>query len=71
MSGITLVSDQGVRLNTAADDRNAPLTIRGLTVSYGQVPAVYSIDFTAPTGSLMGIVGPNGAGKSTLLKAAM
>jgi manganese/zinc/iron transport system ATP- binding protein len=71
MSGITLVSDQGVRLNTAADDRNAPLTIRGLTVSYGQVPAVYSIDFTAPTGSLMGIVGPNGAGKSTLLQAAM
>ena len=71
MSGITLVSDQGVRLNAAADDRNAPLTIRGLTVSYGQVPAVYSIDFTAPNGSLMGIVGPNGAGKSTLLKAAM
>ena len=71
MSGIALVSDQGVRLNATADDRNTPLTIRGLTVSYGQVPAVYSIDFTVPTGSLMGIVGPNGAGKSTLLKAAM
>ena len=71
MPEIALVSDQGVRLNAAADDRNAPLTIRGLTVSYGQVPAVYSIDFTVPTGSLMGIVGPNGAGKSTLLKAAM
>ena len=71
MPEIALVSDQGVRLNAAAVDRNAPLTIRGLTVSYGQVPAVYSIDFTAPTGSLMGIVGPNGAGKSTLLKAAM
>ena len=71
MSGIALVSDQGVRLNATADDINTPLTIRGLTVSYGHVPAVYSIDFTVPTGSLMGIVGPNGAGKSTLLKAAM
>ena len=67
MSGIALVSDQGVRLNATAADRNTPLTIRGLTVSYGQVPAVYSIDFTVPTGSLMGIVGPNGAGKSTLV----
>ncbi len=71
MSGIALVSDKGVLLNAAADDRNAPFTIRGLTVSYGQVPAVYSIDFTAPAGSLIGILGPNGAGKSTLLKAAM
>ena len=71
MSGLALVSDQGFRLTAAADDRNAPMTIRGLTVSYGQIPAVYSIDHTVPAGSMMGIVGPNGAGKSTLLKAAM
>ncbi len=71
MSGIALVSDQGVRLTAAADDSNAPMIIRGLTVSYGQVPAIYSIDHTVPAGSMTGIVGPNGAGKSTLLKAAM
>ena len=71
MSEIALVSDQGVRLTSVADNGKAPMTIRGLTVSYGQLPAVYSIDLTLPTGSMMGIVGPNGAGKSTLLKAAM
>ena len=71
MSGIALVSDQGVRLTSAAYDAFAPVNIRGLTVSYGQVPAVYSIDLTVPVGSMMGIVGPNGAGKSTLLKAVM
>ena len=71
MSVITLVSDKGVRPNWAISDNDSPLAIRGLTVSYGRVPAVYSIDLTAPTGSLMGIIGPNGAGKSTLLKAAM
>ena len=71
MSGIALVSDQGARLTLAADDGNAPMKIRGLTVSYGQVPAIYSIDISVSAGSMMGIVGPNGAGKSTLLKAAM
>ena len=71
MAGVALVSDQGVRLGEAREPGEEPLNIRGLTVSYGQVPAVYSIDFSVKSGSLMGIVGPNGAGKSTLLKAAM
>ena len=71
MAGVALVSDQGVRLGETREPGEEPLNIRGLTVSYGQVPAVYSIDFSVKSGSLMGIVGPNGAGKSTLLKAAM
>ncbi|WP_052384059.1 metal ABC transporter ATP-binding protein [Litchfieldella xinjiangensis] len=49
----------------------SPLAIQGLTVSYGQNPVVYSVDFVTPPGSLTAIVGPNGAGKSTLLKAAL
>jgi manganese/zinc/iron transport system ATP- binding protein len=48
-----------------------PLAIRGMTVSYGQSPAVFSVDATFPKGSMTAIVGPNGAGKSTLLKAAL
>jgi manganese/zinc/iron transport system ATP- binding protein len=49
----------------------SPLAIRGLTATYGDKPAVMSIDFTVKPGSMTAIVGPNGAGKSTLLKAAL
>ena len=50
---------------------DSPLAIRGLTVSYGQKPAVFSVDITVQPGALTAIIGPNGAGKSTLLKAAL
>lgn len=49
----------------------SPLAVRGLTVSYGQTPAVFSVDMTLRAGAMTAIVGPNGAGKSTLLKAAL
>lgn len=49
----------------------SPLAVRGLTVSYGQKPAVFSIDMTVAPGTMTAIIGPNGAGKSTLLKAAL
>lgn len=48
-----------------------PLIIRGLTVSYGGAPALFSVDMTVTAGAMTAIVGPNGAGKSTLLKAAL
>jgi manganese/zinc/iron transport system ATP- binding protein len=49
----------------------SPLSVRGLTVSYGQTPAIFSVDMTVRAGAMTAIVGPNGAGKSTLLKAAL
>ena len=49
----------------------SPLAVRGLTVSYGQKPAVFSVDATFPAEAMSAIIGPNGAGKSTLLKAAL
>jgi manganese/zinc/iron transport system ATP- binding protein len=49
----------------------APLAVRGLTVSYGDVPALFSVDADVAPGAMTAIVGPNGAGKSTLLKAAL
>tara|TARA_R110002124_G_scaffold48459_1_gene143183 strand:- start:261 stop:1061 length:801 start_codon:yes stop_codon:yes gene_type:complete len=53
-------------------DRNdSPLAVRGMTVSYGQKPAVFSVDMTIEAGKMTAIIGPNGAGKSTLLKAAL
>jgi manganese/zinc/iron transport system ATP- binding protein len=47
------------------------LALRGVTVSYGDRPAVFSVDATFPPRAMSAIVGPNGAGKSTLLKAAL
>jgi len=49
--------------------KDSPLAVRGMTVSYGEKPAVFSVDMTVPKGSMTAIIGPNGAGKSTLLKA--
>lgn len=48
-----------------------PLEVKGLTVAYGRLPALYNITFQIPKGKLVGIVGPNGAGKSSLIKAIM
>ena len=55
----------------AAIPADAPLAIRGLTVSYGEKPVVFSVDATVPAEAMSAIIGPNGAGKSTLLKAAL
>ena len=49
----------------------SPLALRGMTVSYGQKPVVFSVDMTVAEGTMTAIIGPNGAGKSTLLKAAL
>ena len=50
---------------------DAPLALRGVTVTYGEKPAILSVDMTLEPGKMTAIVGPNGAGKSTLLKAAL
>lgn len=52
-------------------DPSSPLAIRGLSVSYGEKPALFSVDLTILPQSMTAIIGPNGAGKSTLLKAAL
>lgn len=53
------------------DQSHSPLAIRGLTASYGEKPAIFSVDMTVEPGAMTAIIGPNGAGKSTLLKAAL
>jgi len=68
------------KLDIAAEDgrvigpaipSDAPLVVRGLTISYAEKPAVFSIDATFQPERMTAIVGPNGAGKSTLLKACL
>ncbi|MBJ6372821.1 zinc ABC transporter ATP-binding protein AztA [Sedimentitalea arenosa] len=68
---LELAAAKGQRMTQPAQSAHSPLSIRGLTVSYGQKPAVFSVDMTVPPGAMTAIIGPNGAGKSTLLKAAL
>lgn len=68
-AGPELVAAGGRRL--AADHPESPLAIAGLTVSYGEKPVLFSVDFVTPPGAMLAVIGPNGAGKSTLIKAAL
>lgn len=67
---LQLAADRG-RAAPGEDLSASPLAIRGLTVSYGEKPAVFSVDARFEPGAMTAIIGPNGAGKSTLLKAAL
>jgi manganese/zinc/iron transport system ATP- binding protein len=67
----TIAAQDGRAISPAAMPMQSPLAVRGLTVSYGEKPAVFSVDATFPPEAMSAIIGPNGAGKSTLLKAAL
>jgi len=43
------------------------LTVSGLSVAYGGVPAVSDLNLHVDAGELVGVIGPNGAGKSSTL----
>lgn len=45
------------------------LEVRNLSVSYGDVRALFGVSLTVEEGLIVALVGSNGAGKSTLLKA--
>jgi len=68
---MTIAAQDGRAARPATPAPDNPLAMRGLTVSYGEKPAVFSVDATFPARSMSAIIGPNGAGKSTLLKAAL
>ena len=69
MSALALARAGGAPV--ARPEPQAALAIRGLTVAYGDRPAVQGVDATFPPGTMTAIIGPNGAGKSTLLKGAL
>ena len=50
-------------------ERGLALKVEHLSVSYGKTPVLWDVNFSVPSGQLVGILGPNGAGKSTFLKA--
>jgi manganese/zinc/iron transport system ATP- binding protein len=49
----------------------AAIEVEDLTVAYGDSPALWDVDVTVPTSTLMAVVGPNGAGKTTLIRAVL
>ncbi len=59
------------RIVAPDDTTAAPLAVRGLTVTYGEKPALFALEATFDAGVMSAIIGPNGAGKSTLLKAVL
>jgi manganese/zinc/iron transport system ATP- binding protein len=63
---VAFAGDQTTEAATAS-----PLAVTGLTVSYGEKPAVFSVDACFEPQSMTAIIGPNGAGKSTMLKSAL
>jgi branched-chain amino acid transport system ATP-binding protein len=46
----------------------ALLTIRGLEVGYGTIPALHGIDLDVQKGEIVTLIGANGAGKTTTLR---
>jgi len=70
LPSLDIAAEDG-RVVNASIPADAPLAVRGLTVSYGDKPAVFSVDATFEAEKMTAIVGPNGAGKSTLLKACL
>lgn len=55
----------------APSQANPALSIDGITVGYGGVPAVRDLDARVRPGEILALLGPNGAGKTTTLLAAV
>jgi manganese transport system ATP-binding protein len=47
------------------------IEVRGVSVHYGEVPALEDVDLTVNAGRVCGLIGMNGSGKSTLFKTIM
>ena len=51
------------------DDHRAELEVKDLSLSFGGLVALQTINLGVKTGELMAIIGPNGAGKTSLLNS--
>lgn len=62
-------AERHVTQHPVADRKATPptLDIDGLSVSYGERPALHHVNLTIPSRQTVAVVGPSGAGKSTLV----
>jgi ABC-2 type transport system ATP-binding protein len=44
------------------------IVVEGIRKQFGSVVALDGVDFTVPTGTVLGLLGPNGAGKTTAVR---
>jgi phosphate transport system ATP-binding protein len=65
----------GVRIETASQQRSdepaaieVVFRLRGVTVSYGDIPAIRDVSLEVPARQITAIIGPSGCGKSTLIR---
>jgi ABC-2 type transport system ATP-binding protein len=63
-----MVTDLELSLPTTAD---SALRIEGLRKTFGKQTVLDYLDWTLPTGRVIGLLGRNGAGKSTLIRCAL
>jgi daunorubicin resistance ABC transporter ATP-binding subunit len=49
-------------------DAAPAIVVEGLVKRFGEVVAVDGVDFTVPSGTVLGLLGPNGAGKTTIVR---
>ena len=55
----------------SSDPTRDAIKIEALTVRFGEVTAVNSLNLAIPVGEVFGFVGPNGAGKSTTIRSLL
>ncbi|WP_434730228.1 amino acid ABC transporter permease/ATP-binding protein [Rhizobium binae] len=70
-SGLVEVSELQAAAGPAADTprfKGGALTVRGLSMAYGELEVLKGIDLDIAPGSVTCVIGPSGSGKSTLLR---
>jgi len=60
-------SQPDIYANRREEEKEAELSISGLSLSFGGVKALTDISMQVHTGELVAVIGPNGAGKTSLL----
>ncbi len=59
------------RMTVSGPGADALVGVNGVSVRFGDMPALERVDLSVSRGEIVTVIGPNGAGKSTLLRVAL